>query len=219
VKRNLAFLMIILMALAMMFGNCSSGGSKPVELWNGKDFTGWKLFIPGDSVDVNTVWMVKNGVVHCSGVPNGYMRTEAEYENYELNLEWRWVTEPGNSGVLLHIQGGDAVWPKCLEAQLKADNAGDFVLMGPSTLTVDGEKHDSTERFHGIPKKQESNEKPVGQWNSYRIVCEGNDVTLYVNGLLQNAGTAGSYSRGTIGLQSEGAPIEFRNITLESLGN
>jgi hypothetical protein len=161
--------------------------------------------------------MVKDGVIHCTGVPKGYMRTEADYENYELNLEWRWVTEPSNSGVLLHIQDKDMVWPRCLEAQLKADNAGDFVLMGPSTLTVDGVQYDNTERFLGVPKKHPSNEKPVGQWNSYRIVCEGNNVVLYVNGVLQNEGTAGSYSKGKIGLQSEGAPIEFRNITLDLL--
>ena len=50
-----------------------------IVLLNGKDFTGWKLFIPDKKVDVNKAWSVRNGVIHCEGKPKGYMRTEADY--------------------------------------------------------------------------------------------------------------------------------------------
>ena len=107
-----------------------------IMLWNGKDFAGWKLFIPDKSVDVHDVWSVKDGVVHCKGVPNGYMRTKAQYANYRLHVEWRWPEKPSNSGVLLHRRGEDQSFPLCIEAQLKGGNAGDLVMMSGGALTV-----------------------------------------------------------------------------------
>jgi hypothetical protein len=99
--------------------------AKKMKLWNGKDFSGWKLFIPTDTVDVHTVWTVKDKVIHCSGRFNGYMRTEADYADYKLHVEWRWPVEAGNSGVLLHMSQ-PTVWPKSIECQLAAGDAGDF---------------------------------------------------------------------------------------------
>ena len=58
-------------------------------LFNGKDFAGWKLFIPDEKIDVGDIWSVEDGIVQCKGVPNGYMRTEAEYADYRLHVEWR----------------------------------------------------------------------------------------------------------------------------------
>ena len=202
------------MIASFLISACSTKPDK-IELFNGKDFTGWKLFIPDDSIDVNTVWQVKDGVIHCTGVPHGYMRTEQAFANYQLHVEWRWVSEPGNSGVLLHIQEGDKVWPSCMEAQLKAGNAGDFVIMGPGYITVDGEKRVNENRFLGIKKKVEGVENPIGEWNSYDITYKDGDIILKVNGTLQNKGTDSFVTSGYIGLQSEGAPIEFRNIYLE----
>ena len=214
--KRTAFIISLIIALCMIIGltKCTS---QKTALWNGKDFTGWKLFVADDTVDVNQVWSVKEGVIHCKGVPYGYMRTEKSYSSYQLTLEWRWVEKPSNSGVLLHAQEPDQVWPNCIECQLKSGNAGDFVLIGPATITVDGEKHANTERFLVIAKKQESNEKPIGEWNSYRIICDEDEITCYVNGVLQNKGNQASLSSGNICLQSEGAPIEFRNIYLEYL--
>jgi hypothetical protein len=89
--------------------------------------------------------------------------------------------------------------------------------MGSGSITVDGEPYNNTRQFLSIRKKEESSENPIGEWNSYRIICENDKITCYVNDVLQNEGTATSISRGKIGLQSEGGPIEFRNIRLEPL--
>jgi len=195
-----------------------SGSQQKIMLWNGKDFTGWKLYIPDENVNVNDIWSVKNGVVHCKGQPNGYMRTQKKYANYRLHLEWRWPEEPTNSGVLLHASGDDQVWPKCIECQLKSGSAGDFVLMGGAGITVDSKDMQNPERrFVVIPKKQQSSEKPAGQWNTYDIHCDKDTISCYVNGVLQNEGTAATITTGWICLQSEGGPIEFRNIYIEPL--
>ena len=197
-----------------MFGPVEPG--KKTMLFNGKDLTGWKLFIPDETVDVHEIWSVRDGVVLCKGKPNGYMRTKAKYENYKLHLEWRWPGEPTNSGVLLHASGQDNVWPRCIECQLKAGSAGDFLLINGTGITVDGRDRQNVKRqFVEIFKKKRSSEKPAGQWNSYDIYCEEDIIRCYVNGVLQNEGTNATDSSGWICLQSEGSPIEFRNIYIE----
>ena len=182
------------------------------SLWNGKDFTGWKLFIPDETVGVTTVWSVEGDVIHCTGVPPGYMRTEKNYTNYKLTLEWRWAEEPGNSGVLLHMSEPDTVWPKSIEGQLMSGNAGDFWLIGGTEV-----KEHIDKESRRIVKKEESSEKTPGEWNKYEIICKENNIHLYVNGILQNVGTEASVQSGKICLQSEGKPIQFRNIYIEPL--
>lgn len=191
----------------------SGADGKKVVLWNGQDFAGWKRVLADPAVDVDDVWWVRDGAIYCKGQPNGYLRTEERHSNYHLHLEWRWPETPTNSGVLLHMNGPDKVWPECIECQLKAGNAGDFVLMNGTGLTVDGaDRKDVTKQFVLIAKKAATSEKPAGQWNSYDIHCDGDSIVCYVNGVLQNEGTKASPATGFIGLQSEGGPIEFRNI-------
>jgi hypothetical protein len=195
-----------------------SGCSSKTCLWNGKDFTGWKLHVDDKKVDVHSVWSIKDGVIHCKGLPKGYIRTEKDYSNYKLHLEWRWVEKPTNSGVLLHASGPDKVWPKCIESQLQNGNAGDFVLIGGTGVTIDGKSmQDTNKQFVKVPKKQDSSEVPAGQWNSYDITCDGDTIINRVNGVLQNIGTNATETSGKICLQSEGSPIEFRNIYIEPL--
>jgi hypothetical protein len=188
-----------------------------VALFNGVDYTGWVKFIPDAGVDVDRVWTVRDGVMHCLGKPNGYIRTEKPYRDYRLHLEWRWPGEPTNSGVLLHAQLPDRVWPKTVEAQVQHRNAGDFWLLSFSTIQDRDGKTIGPEQYANLPKRQESSEKAPGEWNVYEIVCDGDTVRLMVNGVLQNEGFKADPSAGYICLQSEGSPIEFRNIHLEPL--
>jgi len=222
--RQVSRMLFTLGITAILFSTlagCQQGTTEPgqkVMLWNGKDFSGWKLYVADKDINVNDIWSVKDGVVYCAGKPNGYMRTKAKYADYRLHVEWRWPDEPTNSGVLLHASGEDQVWPKCIECQLKSGNAGDFVLIGGPGITVDGKDMQNVEKqFVVSPKKQQSSEKPAGQWNTYEIYCEKDTIRCYVNGVLQNEGTAASLTAGWICLQSEGSPIEFRNIYIEPL--
>jgi hypothetical protein len=213
-KINARYLSLSCCLILLILIGCKS---KLIQLWNEKDFSGWKLIVADNEMDGNNVWSIRNEVIYCKGIPKGYMRTESEYSNYILHIDWRWVEKEGNSGVLLHIQEPDQVWPFCFECQLKSGKAGDFVLIGEGSIDVDGQKYINSKKFLVIPKRQESNENSIGKWNSYKIVCKNDKITCYVNGVLQNKGTHASRSGGKIGLQSEGAPIEFRNIRLELL--
>ncbi len=108
--------------------------TEPIDLFNGEDLDNWKLFIPDETVDPATVWQVEDGVVHCKGSPAGYMRTKQKYSNYKLTVEWRWPKDGGNSGVLLHVQDKDEVWPRSIETQLQSLHAGDIWVIGGTTF-------------------------------------------------------------------------------------
>lgn len=206
---------LLFAALLTMSGGVTTGESESpdrVPLFNGRNFDGWKLFLGPGGADPADTWRVQDGVIRCTGRPAGYMRTTTAHEDFTLHLEWRFPEKAGNSGVLLHVQEPDAVWPRCIEAQLHSGDAGDFWLIGGTGIREQGDPH--TPR---VIKKAPSSEKPVGEWNQYRIVCRGDTIELHVNGVLQNRASASTVARGFIALQSEGVPIEFRNIILEPL--
>lgn len=212
-KRMVSYVLICMAGLTL------SGCASKTALFNGRNLDGWKMYLQDKTIDPAAVWSVSEGVIHCAGKPNGYLRTVKDYSNYKLHLEWRWTENPTNSGVLLHATGEDKLWPLCIEAQLQNQNAGDFVtIQKGSAITVDGVRHQPDKEFyHIVPKQHPSNEKEPSQWNSYDIICKNNTIKVYVNGLLQNAATDTSLRSGAICLQSEGSPIEFRNIILESI--
>jgi hypothetical protein len=205
---------IFLAIAALTVGGCST---QRTQLFNGQDLSGWDFYLQ-DDIDPATVWSVKDGVVHCKGKPLGYMQTTKDYSDYKLHLEWRWVDEPSNSGVLLHTTGPDKLWPRTIECQLMHENAGDFWLLdGPGVISNGKLYGGEPGKFVNVKKKHPSNEVPPGKWNSYDIYCKGDTIKCYVNGLLQNEGTISTETSGRICLQSEGSPIEFRNIYIESL--
>jgi len=134
-----------------------------------------------------------------------------EYKDYHLHVDWRWPEQAGNSGVFLNISGQDKQWPATIECQLMSGNAGDFVFLGGSDAT---ERTDKTSMVK--LKTEASSEKPVGDWNSYDIYSRNDSIIVYVNNVLQNLCSHPSPDKGYIGLQSEGAPVEFRNVWLEN---
>jgi hypothetical protein len=189
-----------------------------IALFNGKDTAGWKAFVPDlikDKKDPMSVWSVKDGVLQCAGRPIGYIETIELYDNYVIELDWRFdpAKGPGNSGVLLRTVGDDKVWPKSMEAQLESRSAGDFWNIDEVKAKVDAKR---TEGRHTV-KLHDTNEKPLGEWNHYRIVVNQGTIELWVNGMLQNVATDVEVVKGRIALQSEGAYIEFKNISLSPI--
>jgi len=186
--------------------------NKEVRLFNGRDLSNWVFRLKDPSVDPADVFRVENGVIRIKGNPFGYMRTKESYSDYKLHAEWRWPSEATNSGIFVHAQQPDTIWLKCVECQLKAGSAGDFVCMNGSDMN---ERKVKTKPF--VSKLENTSEKPVGEWNTMEIVCKGNTIEVRVNGVLQNKGTNVSLSEGSICLQSEGKDIEFRNVVLTKL--
>jgi hypothetical protein len=190
---------------------------KPVALFNGRDLAGWTFHLADPKAKMEDVWSVKEGVLRCTGKPVGYLVTKKnDFENYVLTFEWRWPDKGGNNGVLVHVTkpGALSVWPKCLEVQLKNQEAGDLWVIG-TTLEIENPDGRIEDRRH--KNLTDDSEKPLGQWNTMEITCRGDEITVKVNGKLVNRATKLSQSKGAIALQSEGTPCEYRKLKLERL--
>jgi hypothetical protein len=206
-KKNV-FLMLALM-LSFICGSCS----QKEALFNGKDLSNWKFIVDGDKVPAASVYSVQDGMILIQGNPFGYMYTAKKYKDYTLELEWRWVGQATNSGIFLTIaevkQGNP--FPNGVECQLKGGDAGDFVLLGGSDLAEYVAPESGRPGFPVIKKREASNEKPAGEWNKAKIEVKDGKIMVYINGVFQNQGT-NKVKEGHIGLQSEGGPIQFRNL-------
>jgi hypothetical protein len=186
-----------------------------LELFNGTNFDGW-TFCMKNNADPMQTWSVTNGVIHCTGKPNGYLRTKQAYRDYQLTVEWRFVKvapKADNTGILVHMQLPDKVWPMCIQNQGKHNDQGDLIYMAGA----ESKEHRGMDANTPVPKQGPSNEKPVGEWDTILTVCSTNDVKAYVNGKLMNEGTKCTPTSGFIGFQSEGGEIEIRKVFLEPL--
>jgi len=182
-------------------------------LFNGEDLEGWKY--SGDNQ--KDVWSVRDGAIYDAGSPWGYIRTEKQFTNFILHLQYRHLSR-GNGGVLMRINEADepspdsskVVWPMAIEAQGAYGNVGDIIAMGEFPMKTAKERRTNRR----TRKLYESNEREIGQWNAYEITLDGEDLEIRVNRLLQNRASECSEVNGAIGLQSEGGKMEFRNIVL-----
>jgi hypothetical protein len=120
--------------------SCSSQ-PQPQDLFNGKDLSGWHIDVPKMDEDPNekTPFIVREGMLVSLGTPGGHLITDAVYQNYRLEVQYRFAGEPGNCGVLVHASTPRALYsmfPKSLEVQMMHENAGDFWCI-VEDITVD----------------------------------------------------------------------------------
>ena len=152
-------------------------------------------------------WKAEGGVFQCNGTPNGYLCTRKSYSNYVLTLEFRYPEQAGNSGVFHYISGEHKVWPACVEVQgLYQRLAQIFPLGGAEGPRSDGDEQARTRA-----------RKPHTEWNHLEINSRDGVIGAKLNGVF--IGQSGPYPvrQGPIGLQSEGAPVHFRNIEIREL--
>ena len=199
----------------------AAAGQDFVPLFNGRDLSGW--------VNVNCApetWAVRDGMIHCTGKPTGALRTPRQYENFILELEWRHLSNGGNSGVFIWsspIAAPGGPFLRSIEVQV-LDNGydvkgrnewytthGDVFPIHGSTMNPFG-RHNGKRSF---PSEERSKSSP--EWNHYRVVCTNGVIHLHVNGKQVSGGENCNYRKGYIGLESEGGPIDFRNIRIKEL--
>lgn len=196
------------------------------ELFNGKDLSGW--------VDVNTspeTWTVRDGMLVCSGLPIGVMRSEKQYENFLLHIEWRHMKAGGNSGVFVWSEGsvpGKGRLPKGMEVQmleldwvnLHPQKDGSPAPIGYVSGELFGANGLTCTPDHPRGSRSMSSElrcKPHGEWNTYDVVCVDGTVKLSINGKFVNGVSGSSVRKGYLCLESEGSEIHFRNLRIMEL--
>lgn len=209
----------------VVFTICAHAQSR--SLLNGKDLSGWHTDVP--EMDTNntakTPFIVRNGLLVSLGTPNGHLITDSVFQNYRLQIEYRFANTPGNCGVLLHASTPRALYkmfPKSIEAQMMHEQAGDFWCIVEDITVPDMEKRRGPIAEWGVTegKKRrilnltDGSEKPVGQWNVMVIECLDDSIKIWVNGSFVNFGYNCTARKGQIAVQAEGSEVEFRKIEL-----
>jgi hypothetical protein len=184
-----------------------------ISLFNGKDLSGWK---PTGKAEV---WKVENGVLVCEGGGGGWLLTEKDFANFELRCEYRWTKKGGNSGIAL-----------------RTPDKGDPAYVGMEIQLIDDEgwpgklaDYQHTGSIYDVQPAKPASNKPIGEWNSVRIICQGRQVIVEHNGKELVRANLDDYkskfdrhpglkrTQGKVGFQSYNVRVEFRNIYLKEL--
>ncbi|MBN2272545.1 MAG: DUF1080 domain-containing protein [Sedimentisphaerales bacterium] len=207
---------LVVLLIAAQSGLCAD--EEFVPLFNGKNLDGW--------VNVNCApqtWTVKDGMIFCTGIPTGVMRTEKMYENYILELEWQHTKPMGNAGLFLHsdpITAPGQPFTRSIEVQiLDGQNTenytshGDVFAIHGATMRPD--KPHPSGWMRSLPSERRCN--PAGQWNHYRLDCRDGAIALAVNGKVVTRAYDAKPRKGYICLESEGGEVLYRNIRIHQL--
>ena len=204
---------------------------------------GWRPLGEADFVNVNCdddTWTWKDGHAWCTGKPVGVIRSRKPMKNLELVCEWMHKEDGGNSGVFLwasptsidQLAAGEGRLPHGIEVQVLdlgyekkylagaknrvADwftSHGDVFPTGPATMKPFPPVAPNGKR--SFPSKNLT--KGINQWNHYYIRAINGEVRLWVNGEEVSGGNECNPAEGYLCLESEGAPVEFRNIRIREL--
>ena len=217
----------ILSVTALAVGPMQSsvaGAEEPwVSLFNGRDLAGW---VPLDVAP--GTFSVRDGIIVSTGFPTGLLRTEKQYENFIMELEWRHMKSGGNAGVFVWGDGLPAPgspFARGMEVQV-LDNGfnvpgknewytthGDVFPVHGSKMTTSGRISKTGER--SFPLEERSKSSP--EWNHYRIEGNNGVLRLSVNGKEVTVGKDCSPRKGYLCLESEGSECQFRNIRIREL--
>jgi len=159
------------------------------DLFNGKNLSGW--------INVNTAkdtWNVRDGILVCSGHPIGVLRTERQYENFILQVEWNHQEAGGNSGIFVWSEGEPpqgkrlpkGVEVQALELEWSVQHKATDAYVHGEIFGTGGLKTKPDNPRGSRSKSWEKRCKGKGQWNQYTIVCVDGVIKLSVNGKFVN---------------------------------
>ncbi|MBO2543588.1 DUF1080 domain-containing protein [Salegentibacter sp. BDJ18] len=224
---------ITVFILSFLVFSCKSQKQKSsgtYSLFNGKDLSGWHVDVPemDEGPQAQNPFIVRDGMLVSLGDPRGHLITDAEYENYKLDIEYRFPGEPGNCGVLVHASTPRALYdmfPQSIEVQMMHENAGDFWCIVENLEVPNMEERRGPKENWGITEGKErriknltdDSENPLGEWNNMVVECRGDTIKVWVNGDLVNEGFNSTAKSGHIALQAEGAEVEFKKVELTHL--
>ncbi len=194
-----------------------------VPLFNGKDLSGW---VPIDVAP--DTFTVRDGIIVSSGVPTGLLRTERQYENFIVELDWRHMKPGGNAGLFVWGDGLAArgtPFARGMEVQI-LDNGfnvpgkNEWYTTHGDVFPVQGAKMTPTGRISSTGQRSfpiEERSKSSPQWNHYRLEANHGVLRLSVNGKEVTVGKDCSPRKGYLCLESEGSECHFRNLRIREL--
>ncbi|MBX9682047.1 MAG: DUF1080 domain-containing protein [Gemmataceae bacterium] len=165
-----------------------------VPLFNGKDFEGLRFSGKSDAPPKN--WSVADGMIKLSGGGNPHLATQWPYSDFDVRIQWKALKKGYNSG--FYVRSGRSVGANQINLAQKA--AGN--LMGGAKGGV------------AVPELQ----KDPGEWNDWRVLAVGDKLTFWCNGKQAWEVTGFKPASGYIGIQAEGAAIDFKNLRVKEIG-
>ncbi len=240
--RNRIFYVAVVVTLGFsILGHKYTNEQERPRAWIDGEGPGWVRLGESDFVPVNggpDTWRWEEGLFRCSGQPIGVIRTRDAYTNFELSLEWRHLRSAGNSGVFVWVPESalkDLEPGKLPDAGIEIQmldhgytdqyrkrsarepdwfsTNGDIFAVGKSTLEPFPPLSPNGKR--SFPTKNLS--RGFGQWNHYYVRAINGEVRLWVNGEEVSGGKEANPSTGYLALESEGSPIEFKEIKIRKL--
>jgi hypothetical protein len=173
-----------------------------VAMFNGTDLTGWEYLGKNQSP-----FSVQDSAIHYKGGNGWLCYTVKEYVDFELRCEFKLIKKGGDGGIFFRASkdsAGGGNWPsQRYELQVK--------------------DYDEQARLWGMPYKLDKEKvakvrKKLGEWETYRLVVQGNKVAVHLNDeLVTTADAAKTLKQGYIGLQAEGGEQAFRNLRVRAL--
>jgi hypothetical protein len=172
-----------------------------VSMFNGKDLAGWMYLGKGEGT-----FSVKDGAIHYKGGNGWLCYTVREYPDFELRCDFKLIKKGGDGGIFFRAtkDTAGANWPsQRIELQVK--------------------DYDEQARLWNVPYKLDKEKvakvrKPLGEWESYRLVVQGNKVEAYLNGELVCTSEQAKLNKNAfIGLQAEGGEQAFKNVRVRPL--
>lgn len=222
-KKSFSLMIFTVLWTGVLF----SATAQTKSLFNGKDLSGWHVDVPemDENPDARNPFVVREGMLVSLGTPGGHLITDETYQDYRLEVEYRFANEPGNCGVLVHASTPRALYemfPKSIEVQMMHENAGDFWCIVEDIKVPDMEERRGPKEEWGITEGKgrrilnltDGTEKPLGEWNKMRIECLDREVKVWLNDELVNHGFECTAEAGQIAVQAEGAEVEFRKLEL-----
>jgi hypothetical protein len=216
--------------ILLTFFTTTTFAQKTIKLFNGKDLSNWFADVPAMDKNPQAInpFIIRNGLLVSLGEPQGHLITKSTYENYRLEIEYRFAGKPGNCGVLVHASTLRALYkqfPKSIEVQMMHDNAGDFWCITEDISVPNMEsRRGPKENWGSVDGKErriknltDNSEKALGEWNKMAIECRENNIKVWVNGDMVNEGFGATVQKGQVALQAEGSEVEFRKVNLTPL--
>ena len=206
--------------------------SEWISLFDGNSLAGWRGY---NGIDIQGAWTAKDGILQLGpkseNRPQVNIITEAEYDNFDLRFEWK-VEAGSNSGVMFHIGEGPA---KPYHTGPEYQVLDNFGFRSGKGLPVGPKEH--TASHYAIEAAVSDETKPIGEWNSSRIVVKGDLVEYWLNDVktaeyimhspewneqvaiskFKNWEHYASKGKGHIGLQDHGHRVWFRSLKIKEL--
>ncbi len=194
------------------------------SLFNGKNLDGW--------ANVNchpSTFFVKGDEIVTTGTPTGFLRTDKQYENFELDFDWMHVEKEkmANSGLFVWgdpLPGVGTPYTRGIEVQVLinfapkdgwATSHGDIFSIHGARCTPDRPHPTRKGMERCLPS--ENRVKGGGEWNHYKVIANDGAIKLHVNGKEVSGVSKSNPRKGYLALESEGVECHFKNIKIKEL--